>query len=389
MVGRYGTLPGILGGRWTNTSGQPRIIVRGDVSDFGFEQGYKVLSKYATNVVSTARYSWMTFLPRCLFEQFRRVANLYFLLISVLMLLGKYTKLFDSPLTPWSTLDVLVLVLLVSVCKEGVEDHKRHRADWQTNRRIARRLISSQAYALLKTDGRLFEAVEWQNVSVGDILRVENGCEMPADMVLLATSEATDSAYIETSNIDGEANLKVKKSVRTLGIGSLMSSPEQLINHGLRLECEPPNSMIHQFHGTLSISKGRQAPVDASSLLLRGSSVKNTRWVLGLVVYTGPETKIVMNSRNTPRKLSSIERIMNNLIYLIFAAQVLISTVSLVFFILWKNMYYVDLDYLCYSSKSSSNKLYQIGCKDSSDYSNAGYFFTFFILYNNFLPISL
>ena len=83
----------------------------------------------ANNVVVTSKYNAVTFMPRSLFEQFRRIANIYFLVISILMIIGTYTTLFTSPLTPWSTLIPLFLVLLVTMVKDGVEDLKRHRSD--------------------------------------------------------------------------------------------------------------------------------------------------------------------------------------------------------------------------------------------------------------------
>ena len=133
----------------------------------------------------------------------------------------------------------------------------------------------------------------------------------------------------------------------------------------------------------------REISVDASNFLLRGSCLRNTRWALGLVIYTGKESKIVMNSRAAPSKLSSIERLMNNLIYLIFSTQVLISTVSLICYVVWKNYNYDYLDYLCYNYGLSPYLVYRGDCDDEKDYNDAGYWFTFFILYNNFLPISL
>lgn len=86
-------------------------------------------SAMADNSVVTSKYNLVTFIPRSLFEQFRRIANIYFLVISVLMMLGTYTTLFTSPLTPFSTLIPLILVLGVTMIKDGAEDLKRHRSD--------------------------------------------------------------------------------------------------------------------------------------------------------------------------------------------------------------------------------------------------------------------
>lgn len=60
---------------------------------------------------------------------------MYFLVITVLMLIGTYTSYFDSPLTPYTTLIPLCVVLFITMGKEGFEDLKRHAADRSTNAR--------------------------------------------------------------------------------------------------------------------------------------------------------------------------------------------------------------------------------------------------------------
>lgn len=232
--------------------------------------------------------------------------------------------------------------------------------------------------------------VNWLNIKVGDIVKVNNNDDFPADMIVLCTSENLGAAYIETSNIDGETSLKLKASVRN-GDSSglpLFNTPSSIRQSGFTIQCDQPNSIIDQFNGTLLLNN-KEIYVDSASLLLRGSTLRNTKWVLGVVVYTGKETKIVMNSRRAPFKLSTIERTMNNIIYVILAAQILLSIVSLILYIVWKNQNYDDLDYLCFNYSSSTNSLYSDGCTADEKYSDGGYFLTFFILYSNFLPISM
>lgn len=156
----------------------------------------------------------------------------------------------------------------------------------------------------------------------------------------------------------------------------------------MRIQCEHPNSAIHHFNGTIFWS-GREIAVDSWNFLLRGSTLRNTSWAVGVVVYTGRETKIAMNSRSAPSKLSSIERTMNNLIYLIFGAQCMLSTISVVVYIVWKSINYDKLTYLCYNYSDSTNVMYSHNCSSTTTYSDASYWFTFFILYCNFLPISI
>lgn len=154
------------------------------------------------------------------------------------------------------------------------------------------------------------------------------------------------------------------------------------------IQCEHPNSDIHNFHGTI-FWNDKEIAVDATNFILRGSSIRSTSWVVGVVVYTGRESKIMLNSRAAPSKLSTIEKTMNNLIYVIFSAQVLLSTVSLVCSLVWNSYHSHDLYYLCFNAASSPNPLHRQSCMEKRDYSATGYFFTYFVLYNNFLPISL
>jgi magnesium-transporting ATPase (P-type) len=100
---------------------------------------------------------------RSLFEQFRRLANVYFLVIVVLLMLGTYTPLFDAPLTPYTTLLPLLVVLAVTMGKEGFEDLKRHIADRETNNR--------DTYLLSSQHKGFFEEVRWQDIRVGRCVR--------------------------------------------------------------------------------------------------------------------------------------------------------------------------------------------------------------------------
>lgn len=75
--------------------------------------------KYPNNYVSTTKYNFLTFLPRALFEQFRRVANLYFLLGAALSVASL------APFTPASMIAPLVFVVGISMLKEAMEDWNR------------------------------------------------------------------------------------------------------------------------------------------------------------------------------------------------------------------------------------------------------------------------
>uniref|UniRef100_A0ACB8EPB0 Phospholipid-transporting ATPase ID n=1 Tax=Sphaerodactylus townsendi TaxID=933632 RepID=A0ACB8EPB0_9SAUR len=153
--------------------------------------------EYAKNSIKTAKYNVFTFLPLNLFEQFQRIANAYFLFLLILQLIPQI-----SSLSWFTTVVPLVLVLAVSAAKDAIDDFNRHKSDKQVNNRPVQVLLN----------GRL-EAERWRNVEVGDIIRLENNDFVTADLLLLSSSEPHSLTYIETVELDGETNLKVKQAL--------------------------------------------------------------------------------------------------------------------------------------------------------------------------------
>ncbi|KAE9256457.1 putative phospholipid-transporting ATPase [Phytophthora fragariae] len=154
--------------------------------------------RYTDNYVTTSKYTIVSFVPKMLFEFFRVIANCYFLVISILQVATTW-----SPTNKYTTAGPLVIVLLVSMIKQGVEDKKRHDADNVQNSRHCKVL------------GRHGEIVtkEWQEVLVGDVLRLGDRDEAPADVFILSTSEEEGRCFVETCNLDGETNLKRRSAI--------------------------------------------------------------------------------------------------------------------------------------------------------------------------------
>ncbi|KAJ7357645.1 Phospholipid-transporting ATPase IA [Desmophyllum pertusum] len=144
---------------------------------------------------TTAKYNFLTFLPKFLLEQFSRYSNVFFLFIALLQQIDDV-----SPTGRYTTAVPLLLVLSCSALKEIVEDYKRHQADDQVNNRRVKVLRDNTIQSLL-----------WTEVQVGDIVKVVNGQFFPADLIILSSSEPMGMCYIETSNLDGETNLKIRQ----------------------------------------------------------------------------------------------------------------------------------------------------------------------------------
>jgi phospholipid-transporting ATPase len=139
----------------------------------------------------------------------------------------------------------------------------------------------------------------WKDVKVGEFVKIQGGQSFPADLVLLSSSEPYGMAYIETSSLDGETNLKIRQAHPAT---SDLIDVDVLRTFTAQIDCELPNKHINEFYGKLALSNNEVHPLTLSQLLLRGAKLKNTKWIIGVAVYTGHDAKLLMNSRVAPLK---------------------------------------------------------------------------------------
>ena len=146
------------------------------------------------------------------------------------------------------------------------------------------------------------------------------------DIIILSTSEPNSLCYVETKNLDGETNLKIRSSVPET---DHLTTPEDCSQIRFHVDSEPPTTNLFSYNATLIFPKElpdrprsrsglTKVPVNLDSMLLRGCVLKNTEWVIGLVVFTGTDTKLSLNSGATPSKRSRIEKMMNPQVYVIY-----------------------------------------------------------------------
>uniref|UniRef100_A0A674P5A2 Phospholipid-transporting ATPase n=1 Tax=Takifugu rubripes TaxID=31033 RepID=A0A674P5A2_TAKRU len=267
-------------------------------------------TKFCNNRVSTAKYNVLTFLPRFLYSQFRRAANAFFLFIALLQQIPDV-----SPTGRWTTLVPLLFILVVAAVKEFIED-----------------LI-----------------VHWEKV------RTTYGM-----------------CYIETSNLDGETNLKIRQGLQ---VTADIKDIDSLMRLSGRMECESPNRHLYEFVGNIRLDSHSTVPLGPDQILLRGAQLRNTQWVHGVVVYTGHDTKLMQNSTRPPLKLSNVERITNFQILVLFGCLLAISLVCSIGQTIWKYQHGDDAWYMDLNYGGAAN----FGLN----------FLTFIILFNNLIPISL
>ncbi|XP_076869594.1 phospholipid-transporting ATPase IB isoform X4 [Brachyhypopomus gauderio] len=314
-------------------------------------------TKFCDNHVSTTKYGILTFLPRFLYEQIRRAANAFFLFIALMQQIPDV-----SPTGRYTTLVPLIFILTVAGIKEIIEDYKRHKADNTVNKKKTTVLRSGA-----------WQTVIWKQVAVGDIVRVTNGQHLPADMVIVSSSEPQAMCYTETSNLDGETNLKIRQG-HSLTAG--FQSVEELMALSGRLECEGPNRHLYDFTGTLRLDNHNPVPLGPDQVLLRGAQIRNTQWVVGIVVYTGHDSKLMQNSTKAPLKRSNVERVTNMQILVLFCILLVMALVSSIGAAIWNKQHTDEACwYLSRAGDISLNFWYNL--------------LTFIILYNNLIPISL
>ena len=198
-------------------------------------------------------------------------------------------------------------------------DHE-HDAHFANPRRQSIRRQSSQRHSFLGVSHQdrdiskpHWRRTAWEDVRVGDVVKLFNEESFPADILVCSTSEDENVCYVETKNLDGETNLKSRNAVQSL---SHLRDAAAFCNDNAQftIDLDRPDPNMYKLDGTVTTPKGKSG-LDLQTVLLRGTVLKNTKWVIGVVLFTGNDTKIVLNAGGTPSKRSKVERQMNPQVY--------------------------------------------------------------------------
>ncbi|KAK6043321.1 hypothetical protein COOONC_19174 [Cooperia oncophora] len=312
-------------------------------------------TRFCSNRISTCKYNVASFLPRFLYEQFRRYNNIFFLTIALLQQIPDV-----SPTGRYTTAVPFMLILSVSALKEIFEDIKRRRADHKVN-----------SFPTLILEDSSWQTRNWRDIRVGDLIRVDNDQLFPADLLLLSSSEPQGMCYIETSNLDGETNLKIKQA---LPATSSITTLDALIDFEAKIECELPSRHVTEFSGNLILDEPKPFGID--QLLLRGARLKNTPWIFGAVVYTGHDSKLMMNAKTAPLKSGTVDKKTNTRIIFLFVVLVALAVISAIGAEIWRGSHLPHAWYISFLQHDARASF-------------PWHVLTFFILYNNLIPISL
>lgn len=319
-------------------------------------------SSYRSNSIKTSKYSWATFLPMNILHQFSKAANIYFTVICIMQSINVISISQGFP----ASAPGLTIVILISMFKDFLEDHKRWASDREEN--------ESQTQALTMVD---FVKMEWLKLKVGHIVKVQTDEYIPADLILLATSnQSTGLCFVETMSLDGETNLKQKEPPEALRKMIGMASLGQwLANKNITLNSENPNPVLFSFKGSLIVEQ-QKIPLNENNLLMRGTKLKNISWAIGIVCFTGHDTKIMMNNVKAKEKRSLLEIQMNLYIVVVFICLVMFCLVAAVLYIVWIQQWEKDLNYLDLKARNLVSQFFIRFCN-------------WILIFSNFVPISL
>uniref|UniRef100_A0A8C1NJL0 Phospholipid-transporting ATPase n=1 Tax=Cyprinus carpio TaxID=7962 RepID=A0A8C1NJL0_CYPCA len=278
--------------------------VRANDREYNEKFQYAVSHTYNSNCIMTSKYNIITFLPVNLFEQFQEVANTYFLFLLILQLIPQI-----SSLSWFTTIVPLVLVLSITAVKDATDDYVS-----LTHTHIVNK------YPILFFHFLSLQKEKWMNVRVGDIIKLENNQFVAADLLLLSSSEPHSLCYIETAELDGYFTGERERENQ---------------RYSQKVLCEPPNNKLDRFCGTL-YWKDCKYPLSNQNMLLRGCVLRNTESCYGLVIFAGPDTKLMQNSGRTKFKRTSIDRLMNTLVLWIFGFLVCMGVILAIGNAVWE-----------------------------------------------------
>ncbi|XP_063103125.1 phospholipid-transporting ATPase IH isoform X7 [Cavia porcellus] len=294
--------------------------------------------RYPDNRIVSSKYTFWNFIPKNLFEQFRRIANFYFLIIFLVQLI------IDTPTSPVTSGLPLFFVITVTAIKQGYEDWLRHKADNAMN----------QCPVHFIQHGKLVRK-QSRKLRVGDIVMVKENETFPCDLIFLSSNRGDGTCHVTTASLDGESSHKTHYAIQdTKGF----HTEEDIDALHATIECEQPQPDLYKFVGRINVYSNLSDPVvrplGSENLLLRGATLKNTERIFGVAIYTGMETKMALNYQSKSQKRSAVEKSMN--VFLVVYLCILISKalVNTVLKYVWQSEPFRDEPW--YNQKTESER---------------------------------
>ncbi|VDO82784.1 unnamed protein product [Heligmosomoides polygyrus] len=284
--------------------------VRVGYGPVGSDQG----AGFAPNKVCNQKYNIFSFVPLVLFQQFKFFLNLYFLLMACSQFIPAIQ--IGAPITYWGPLG---FVLTITLIREALDDFVRFLRDKELN---------GEKYERLTRDGTRVE-VNSSDIEVGDVIIIGKDRRVPADVVLLRTTERSGACFIRTDQLDGETDWKLRVAVPFTQ--HLMNEAE-IMEINCEIYAEKPQKDIHAFVGTIKVTADDHVQDGSLNVenVLWANTVLASGTAVGIVVYTGRETRSVMNTTLPESKVGLLDLEVNNLTKLLFVFVMVLASVMVI-----------------------------------------------------------
>lgn len=261
--------------------------------------------RFPDNAVRNSKYNALTFFPRALYEEFRMFYNIFFLLIAISQLIPAlrvgYLVTYIGP---------LAFVLTVSMSKSAIDDILRRRRDNEVNRQVYEKLVATSSSVVER------RTVRASDLRVGDLISLYKDQRVPADCVLLrASPDPNGTVFLRTDHLDGETDWKLRRAVHST---QSLPSDEALVGMHASVWAEAPRKEIYEFQGNFYLTNGAVEPLSLENTLW-ASTVLASGNAVALVIYTGSESRSMMNMTEPPSKVGLLDEEVNFLSKLLFA----------------------------------------------------------------------
>ena len=284
------------------------------------------------NKVENNKYNMILFLPTVLFNQFKQFGNFFYLVMAISQFIPDIKVGFL-----FAYVSPLCVVVFVSLLKELIDDVNRRIQDIKTN---STKVTTIQFVKHPKQKNSIRELKRlkksYSNLKIGDIIELNKDEQVPADIIVLKTfNESEDSnTFIRTDQLDGETDWKLRKAP---GITQQLNEAQILELNGF-INYEPPSKFIYNFEGFIAVKN------EEGNIIKEALGLENTMWestilatekIIGIVIYTGKETRARMNSSSPKIKLGIVDHELNMVTFYLFCIMLCVA----IFLALLKGFY--------------------------------------------------
>ena len=260
-----------------------------------FEKGFPLSYGFVDNKIFTIPFTfrgYLTFVGKKISEAPLNICMIFVCLYYLIAFLADMDNF--GHLDLFFSISFHLLILVIEIFLSTIDYISIYINDYKVNNQIAH---------IYDNEQRKFIDTTWKEIKVGQIIKILKDEVVPADIILLESMDHKHQCYLDNSSINGNFDMfTIKKACNDTNAPNMkvMKFVEYVKNIKGILKYEEPNSNMNSFNGRLKLeSFPRASGINQENFVMRGATIKNVRYIYGLVVYTGMETKMMMTLKYT------------------------------------------------------------------------------------------